>query len=99
LGSSVGISLVMTVLGHEIQSSHAALSESISPFRDAFRGPGLPQLWSWSTELGRIALDAEVTRQAVTIAYLNDFRFMMFLSLLAAPLLLLLRTPRRGTAR
>ena len=58
LGSSVGISLVMTVLGHEIQSSHAALSESISPFRDAFRGPGLPQLWSWSTELGRISLDA-----------------------------------------
>ena len=96
LGSSVGISLVMTVLGHEIQSSHAALSESISPFRDAFRGPGLPQLWSWSTELGRIALDAEVTRQAVTIAYLNDFRFMMYLSLLAVPLLLLLRTPRRA---
>ncbi len=96
LGSSVGISLVMTVLGHEIQSSHAALSESISPFRDAFRGPGLPQLWSWSTELGRIALDAEVTRQAVTIAYLNDFRFMMYLSLLSVPLLLLLRTPRRA---
>ena len=96
LGSSVGISLVMTVLGHEIQSSHAALSESISPFRDAFRGPGVPQLWSWSTELGRIALDAEVTRQAVTIAYLNDFRFMMYLSLLAVPLLLLLRTPRRA---
>jgi MFS transporter, DHA2 family, multidrug resistance protein len=99
LGSSVGISLVMTVLGHEIQSSHAALSESISPFRDAFRGPGVPQLWSWSTELGRIALDAEVTRQAITIAYLNDFRFMMYLSLLAVPLLLLLRTPRRAARR
>jgi MFS transporter, DHA2 family, multidrug resistance protein len=97
LGSSVGISLVMTVLGHEIQASHAALSESISPFRDAFRGPGVPQFWNWSTELGRIALDAEVTRQAVTIAYLNDFRFMMYLSLLSVPPLLLLRTPRHAT--
>jgi DHA2 family multidrug resistance protein len=96
IGSSVGISIVMTVLGHEIQSSHAALSENITPFRDAFQAPGVPTLWSWSTELGRVALDAEVTRQAVTIAYLNDFRFMMYLSMLALPLLLLLRSPRRA---
>jgi DHA2 family multidrug resistance protein len=94
LGSSVGISLVMTVLGHEAQSSHAALSESITPFRHAFQAPGMPQLWNWSTEAGRTALDAEVSRQALTIAYINDFRFMMYLSLLAVPLLLLLRSPR-----
>jgi DHA2 family multidrug resistance protein len=99
IGSSVGISLVMTVLGHEMQASHAALSENITPFRDAFQVPGVPTLWSWSTELGRVALDAAVTRQAATIAYLNDFRFMMYLSLLAVPLLLLLRTPRRAPAR
>jgi DHA2 family multidrug resistance protein len=98
IGSSVGISLVMTVLGHQTQSSHAALSELITPFRDAFKAPGLPQFWSWSTEIGRVALDGEVTRQALTIAYLNDFRFMMYLSLLAIPLLLLLRTPRHAAA-
>jgi MFS transporter, DHA2 family, multidrug resistance protein len=96
LGSSVGISLVMTVLGHEIQSSHALLSENITPFRDALQGPGVPTLWNWSTELGRVALNAEVTRQAMTIAYINDFRFMMYLSVLAVPLLLLLRSPRRA---
>ena len=96
IGSSVGISLVMTVLGHEVQSSHAALSENISPFRDALLAPGVPELWNWSTEIGRIALNAEVTRQALTIAYINDFRFMMYLSLLALPLLLLLRSPRRA---
>jgi hypothetical protein len=28
------------------------------------------------------------------IAYLNDFRLMMYMTLLAAPLLLLLRAPR-----
>jgi DHA2 family multidrug resistance protein len=95
IGGSVGISLVMTMLGHELQSSHAALSESITPFRDAFQAPGVPQLWSWSTELGRAALDSEVTRQALMIAYLNDFRFMMYLSVLAVPLLFLLRSPRR----
>jgi DHA2 family multidrug resistance protein len=94
LGSSVGISLVMTVLGHEAQRSHAELSSNITPFRDALQGPGVPPLWSLATEAGRIALDAEVTRQALTIAYINDFRFMMYLSLLALPLLLLLRSNR-----
>jgi DHA2 family multidrug resistance protein len=94
IGSSVGISLVMTVLGHEIQQSHAALSTNITPFSDALQAPGVPSLWNLSTELGRAAIDAEVTRQAVTIAYLNDFRFMMYLCLLAVPLLLLLRSPR-----
>jgi DHA2 family multidrug resistance protein len=94
IGSSVGISIVMTVLGHEVQASRAGLSESITPFRSALRGPDVPALWDWSTDVGRFALDAEVTRQALTIAYINDFRFMMYLSLLALPLLLLLRTPR-----
>jgi MFS transporter, DHA2 family, multidrug resistance protein len=94
IGASVGISIVMTVLGHEVQQSHAELAASITPFRDAFQAPGVPQLWTLSTELGRAAVNAEVSRQALTIGYLNDFRFMMYLCLLALPLLLLLR-PRR----
>jgi MFS transporter, DHA2 family, multidrug resistance protein len=98
IGASVGISIVMTVLGHEVQKSHAELSASITPFRDAFQAPGVPPLWDLSTELGRIALNAEVSRQAATIAYLNDFRFMMYLCLLTLPLLLLLR-PRPSAPR
>jgi DHA2 family multidrug resistance protein len=94
IGSSVGISIVMTMLGHEIQSSHAALSESITPFRAALVAPGVPPAWNLATETGVLALESEVTRQAVTIAYINDFRFMMYLSMLALPLLLLLRSPR-----
>jgi len=95
LGSSVGISIVMTVLGREMQASHAALSESITPFRTALQAPGTPALWNLSTDLGLSALNSEVSRQTLTIAYINDFRFMMYLSVLALPLLLLLRTPRR----
>ena len=56
--------------------------------------PGVPPLWNLSTEIGRAALDAEVSRQALTIAYINDFRFMMYLSLLTLPLLLVLRSQR-----
>jgi DHA2 family multidrug resistance protein len=98
IGSSVGISLCVTVLGREVQASHAALSESINPFRVALHGPDTPALWSSATETGLAALNAEVSRQALTIAYINDFRFMMYLTLLALPLLFLLRAPRKPTA-
>jgi DHA2 family multidrug resistance protein len=94
IGSSVGISLVMTVLGHEFQASHAGLSESINPFRTALNGTDVPSAWNLTTETGLAALNAEVSRQALTIAYINDFRFMMYLCLVALPLLLLLRPPR-----
>ena len=45
-------------------------------------------------------LDAEVTRQAATIAYLNDFKLMMWVVLAASPLVLLLRkrAPLRSPA-
>lgn len=94
IGSSVGISIVMTVLGREAQVSHAELSESITPFRAALQGPDMPAIWNWSTDLGLQALNLQVSREALTIAYINDFRFMMYLSMLALPLLLLLKTPR-----
>jgi DHA2 family multidrug resistance protein len=74
--------------------SHAALSEILTPFSHALNGPWVPQLWDWTTEVGKLALNREINRQALTIAYLHDFRLMMYLTVLALPLLLLLRTPR-----
>ena len=38
-------------------------------------------------------LNAEINRQAAMIAYLDDFRLMMILTILALPLVLLLRRP------
>ncbi len=96
IGSSIGISVVVTVLGHEAQTSHAELSNSLGMFRRAMQPATLPELWDWSTSAGAAALNLEVTRQAMMIAYLNDFRLMMYLTLLAVPLLLLLRTPVRS---
>jgi MFS transporter, DHA2 family, multidrug resistance protein len=98
LGSSIGISIVITILGHETQVSHALLSESLTPFSHALNGPWVPEIWNWTTDIGVAGLNAEVNRQALTIAYLNDFRLMMYLTILALPLLLLLRAPKRATA-
>jgi len=99
IGSSIGISVVVTVLGHEAQVSHATLAESITPFRAALQAPGVPELWSSFTANGLRALNGEVSRQALMQAYLNDFRFMMYMTFLAAPLLLLLRKPPAAVKR
>jgi len=56
----------------------------------------LPQAWSLETARGLALLNGEVTRQAATIAYLNDFQFMMWVTLAAVPLLIFLRRPARS---
>jgi DHA2 family multidrug resistance protein len=63
--------------------SHAALAENITQFNHALHGPGIPSIWNLSTNLGLAALNATATREAATIAYINDFRLMMYLTLLA----------------
>jgi len=96
IGSSIGISVVITVLGHQAQTSHAGIASTLNPFRGALQSGVAPGIWDLGTATGAVALNMEVTRQAAMIAYLNDFRLMMFLTLLAMPLLLLLRRPARA---
>jgi DHA2 family multidrug resistance protein len=50
--------------------------------------------FSLTTPSGVAALNAEATRQAARIAYIDDFELMMIVIIVALPLLLLLRTPR-----
>lgn len=96
IGSSIGISVVITVLAQRTQVNHAAYAEFITPFSlglaRAVEAGGL----DLSTPQGLSTLDAQVTRQALTLAYLQDFRLMMWVTLAAMPLILLLRVPARG---
>ena len=48
-----------------------------------------------TTPGGIAALNAEVTRQAAMVAYIDDFKLMMLIALASVPLLLLLREERR----
>jgi DHA2 family multidrug resistance protein len=98
IGSSFGISIVVTMLAHNTRINHSALAESLTPFRPAMHAPWLPRVWEWHTTAGAAALNGEVTRQAATIAFLNDFTLMMWFTALSAPLLLLLRKPGQHAA-
>jgi DHA2 family multidrug resistance protein len=98
IGSSIGISVVVTMLAQNTQANHAAIAETMSPFRAMLHQPLLPRIWDWHSAGGAAALNGEITRQAATIAYLDDFTFMMWVAIVSAPLLLLLRSPHRRTA-
>jgi DHA2 family multidrug resistance protein len=98
IGSSIGISLVQTVLVRNTASVHAALVERITYANPAWNNPAVASVYDLTRPAGVAALDAVVTQQSAMIAYLNDFRLMLYLTLAVIPLLLLIRTPRRTDA-
>jgi DHA2 family multidrug resistance protein len=94
IGSSIGISIVIFLLGRSTQVMHAELATHANALNDLFRQPGVATLWNLNTEAGRLALNAEVSRQATIIAYANDFKLMMWVAIGSMPLVLLLRRNR-----
>jgi DHA2 family multidrug resistance protein len=94
LGSSIGISVVNTLLTRNTQIMHATLGEHVSRYSAVLRAQmpdGAPSLRIMA------GLNATVTEQASMIAYNNDFRLMMALSLAAIPLVFLLRKATGST--
>jgi DHA2 family multidrug resistance protein len=91
VGSSIGISLVFTLLARGTQQNHAELAARLTPFE-----PDVAH-WLAGADPGGNAgsalalLNAEVTRQASAIAFANDFWLMMWLTAAALPLLFLFR--------
>jgi MFS transporter, DHA2 family, multidrug resistance protein len=96
IGSSVGISIVTALLTRNTQINHSQLAEHITPYMQALQSPGYPAMWSFHTTEGLAALNEELTRQAQMVAYLNDFKLLMWVTLAAAPLILLLRKNMRA---
>ncbi|QIL02627.1 DHA2 family efflux MFS transporter permease subunit [Sphingomonas sinipercae] len=93
VGGSIGISVVSTQLVRMAQVAHADMASSISSDLPTTAGPLLQSLGVPGNAV--IALiNAEVTRQAVFIAYLDDFKLMMIVTFAVLPLLLLMRKPR-----
>jgi DHA2 family multidrug resistance protein len=91
IGMSIGVSIVITKLSSNVQANHAGLAQFIEPFSFALRQAAASGVVDPGTPLGLSLLDAEVTRQAATLAYLQDFRMMTWVTLAALPLVLLLR--------
>ncbi|MGH7023134.1 MAG: DHA2 family efflux MFS transporter permease subunit [Caulobacteraceae bacterium] len=92
LGSSVGISIMEALWTSNTQVVHAGLAANIgpaNPVASAALGPGLGS----GMPGGLAALNGEITRQAAMVAYIDDFKLMMLITLGCMPLLLFMRTP------
>ncbi|MHB1331965.1 MAG: DHA2 family efflux MFS transporter permease subunit [Sulfuriferula sp.] len=89
VGSSIGISVVETMLTRGSQTMHSRLAEQVTPF-----GGGLHAIphEALSTSGGLAQLNQLVSNQAAMIAYNNDFKMMMILTVCAIPLIMLLKT-------
>jgi DHA2 family multidrug resistance protein len=95
IGSSIGISVVIAQLTSKTTQFHSQLVEHLTPINDALKMPDVKAVMDWTTVSGRALLDQLVTQQAAIMAYGNDFKLMMFISLAAFPLLLAIKGAKR----
>jgi MFS transporter, DHA2 family, multidrug resistance protein len=94
IGGSVGVSIVEALFVENTQVIHSRLAEHIRP--DNPLAQALTAPYSLTEVHGIAALNAEVTRQAQMIAYIDNFYFMAVIIVVALPLLLLLRRPSQA---
>ena len=98
VGSSVGISVMITMLTRNTQTSHSDLASHITPAMvDVIDVSTLNRFGAFGDAALRV-IDGMVTQQAAMIAYIDDFYLMMWMSLAAVPLVLIMRKSRDGTA-
>ena len=95
LGGSIGISVLVATLAQNTQVVHSRLAEGVRLDNPLAQAPFLAAPFSLSTPSGIAALNAEVTRQAAMVGYVNNFKLMMLIALASIPLLLVLREARR----
>lgn len=94
LGSSIGISVMQALQVSNTQTMHASLAGNLVGSDPVVRS-GLPAMFNLGTEGGLTALNNELTRQATMVAYVDDFKLMLIITLACMPMLLLMRRPRR----
>jgi MFS transporter, DHA2 family, multidrug resistance protein len=97
IGASIGISIMSYLLVRNSTITQAALVEHVTPYRQVVRDHA-HQL-SLATFSGRAVLAQTVTAQAEAVAFIDNFKLMMFVSFLAIPLVLLVQRPHRSAGK
>jgi MFS transporter, DHA2 family, multidrug resistance protein len=95
IGSSIGISVVNSLLTRNTQVNHAEIARNVTSVNRVFEDLAITQFWDPISAAGRTALDAVITRQAQIIAYIDDYKLLMIATLAAIPLLIIFQKPPR----
>jgi DHA2 family multidrug resistance protein len=94
VGSSIGISMVIAQLTSTTTRMHAHLAEYVTPFNNALQMPDVAANLSLASPTGLATMDRIITQQAAVIAYANDFKLLMYLTLATLPLVFIIGSAR-----
>jgi DHA2 family multidrug resistance protein len=94
MGSSVGISMMQALYSHQTSVAHADMAAQVQPSNPVFAAgvQGPMNLAGGGTALD--ALNAEISRQAAMVGLVDVFRLMLIMTIVLAPLLLIMRKPK-----
>jgi DHA2 family multidrug resistance protein len=98
IGSSIGISMMIANLTSKTTIMHETIGASVTPFNDALQMQDVATNLNIASDAGKAMLDGIITQQAALIAYLNDFKLLMVLTLLMVPLVMLIGTAKSPAA-
>jgi DHA2 family multidrug resistance protein len=98
IGSSIGISVMQTLLVRNTATMHSSLTEHITRGALATGHDALGRVFNLSTTTGMAALNSVLHDQASFIAYMDDFRLMFWMTVLSIPCLWLMRVKKAGSA-
>ena len=87
--------MVVSYLTEHTQANHAHFAGFIQSGNLALQQLTDQGVLSTDTTAGLAQINQEVSRQALNMAYLQDFRLMMWLTVVAVPLLFLIKAPKR----
>jgi DHA2 family multidrug resistance protein len=91
IGSSIHISLSITLVIRATKLNYAAMVEFISPYNETFDLPWARGAWGTGSLEQLKALSTETQRQATMIGYLDAFYLFAVTAALAVPLVFLIR--------
>jgi len=94
MGSSVYISICVTLVLRSAKTTYAALTESVSAYNKILDVPFLMGAWSFDNQAGIGAFANEMQRQSLMNGYLSAFYLFSFTAVAVMPLILLIKMPK-----
>ena len=94
IGSAAGISIMQARFVSGIETHHAKLVEHARPDNPLFQAYA-PLVFQTTEAIAKF--NSLVTRQASMLSYIDDFQLMLGITILCAPMILLMRTPKKAS--
>ena len=96
IGSSIYISLTITIVIRSTSTNYADFTNFINPFNEIFLYRGEMGFWNSETFFDLKNLSSEIERQSAMIGYINAFYFLAVTGFLALPLILFVKTSKKS---